>query len=41
MAPKEGITSDGIEGLENQNGLQNNLRQTSRQFRKLIDLIPV
>ena len=40
MAQKDSITSDGIGRSENQKGLRNNLRQTSRQLRELINLIP-
>ena len=41
MAPKKSITSDGIGKKENQKGLRDNLRQTSRQLRELINLNPV
>ena len=40
MVQKDNITSDGIGRSEKQNGLRNNLRQTSRQLRELINLIP-
>ena len=35
------ITSDGIARPENQKGLRDNFRQTSRQLRTLLNLIPV